>query len=222
MLKDLLIFTRKNFVLKLMKINVFADTICGWCFIGHKNLNKALKNFPNIKFDIRHIPFQLNPDMPAEGILRDKYLEIKFGGKDYAAPMYENMKLKAKETGINLNLDKIKKTPNTVLSHLLIILSEQFNLQNEIKEKIYQSYFIDGLDIGDINILIDIAKQNNISKNIFKDFINDENIQNVKSKILLAKDKKINGVPFFEIEKKFVSGAQTPNQLKDIIKSNLN
>ena len=222
MLKDLLIFTRKNFVLKLMKINVFADTICGWCFIGHKNLNKALKNFPNIKFDIRHIPFQLNPDMPTEGILRDKYLEIKFGGKDYAAPMYENMKLKANESGINLNLDKIKKTPNTVLSHLLIILSEQFNLQNEIKEKIYQSYFIDGLDIGDINILIDIAKQNNISKNIFKDFINDENIQNVKSKILLAKDKKINGVPFFEIEKKFVSGAQTPNQLKDIIKSNLN
>jgi len=132
------------------------------------------------------------------------------------------MKLKANESGINLNLDKIKKTPNTVLSHLLIILSEQFNLQNEIKEKIYQSYFIDGLDIGDINILIDIAKQNNISKNIFKDFINDENIQNVKSKILLAKDKKINGVPFFEIEKKFVSGAQTPNQLKDIIKSNLN
>ena len=222
MLKDLLIFTRKNFVLKLMKINVFADTICGWCFIGHKNLNKALKNFPNIKFDIRHIPFQLNPDMPAEGILRDKYLEIKFGGKDYAAPMYENMKLKAKETGINLNLDKIKKTPNTVLSHLLIILSEQFNLQNEIKEKIYQSYFIDGLDIGDINILTDIAKQNNISENIFKDFINNENIQNMKSKISLAKDKKINGVPFFEIEKKFVSGAQTPNQLKDIIKSNLN
>ena len=222
MLKDLLIFTRKNFVLKLMKINVFADTICGWCFIGHKNLNKALKNFPNIKFDIRHIPFQLNPDMPAEGILRDKYLEIKFGGKDYAAPMYENMKLKANESGINLNLDKIKKTPNTVLSHLLIILSEQFNLQNEIKEKIYQSYFIDGLDIGDINILIDIAKQNNISKNIFKDFINDENIQNVKSKISLAKDKKINGVPFFEIGKNFVSGAQTPNQLSDIIKSSLN
>ena len=205
-----------------MKINVFADTICGWCFIGHANLNNALKKFSNIKFDIRHIPFQLNPDMPADGISREKYLEIKFGGKDYATPMYENMRLKAKESGMNFNLNDIKKTPNTVLSHLLIILSEQFNLGNEIKEKIYQSYFIDGLDIGDINILIDIAKQNNISKNIFKDFINDENIQNVKSKISLAKDKKINGVPFFEIEKKFVSGAQTPNQLKDIIKSNLN
>ena len=204
-----------------MQINVFADTICGWCFIGHKNLNKALKNFPNIKFDIRHIPFQLNPDMPAGGILRDKYLEIKFGGKDYAAPMYENMKLKAKESGINLNLDKIKRTPNTVLSHLLIVLSEQFNLQNKIKEKIYQSYFIDGLDIGDIDVLIGIAKENNITENIFKEFINEKNIQNVTSKILIAKEKNISGVPFFEIGKDFISGAQSSIQLENAIKANL-
>ena len=205
-----------------MKINVFADTICGWCFIGHSNLNDAIKKFPNIKFDIHHIPFQLNPDMPAEGILRDKYLEIKFGGKDFATPMYENMKLKAQESGMNLNLDKIEKTPNTVLSHLLINLSEQFNLQNEIKEKIYHSYFIDGLDIGDINILINIAKQNNISENVFKDFINEKNIENVNSKILVAKEKEINGVPFFEIGKDFISGAQSSIQLESVIKSNLN
>ena len=205
-----------------MKINFFADTICGWCFIGHTNLNNALKKFSNIKFDIRHIPFQLNPDMPVEGISREKYLEIKFGGKDYAAPMYENMRLKAKESGMNFNLEKIKKTPNTVLSHLLINLSEKFNLQNEIKEKIYQSYFIDGLDIGDINILIDIAKQNNISENAFKDFINEKNIENVNSKILVAKEKDISGVPFFEIGKDFISGAQSSIQLENVIKSNLN
>ena len=205
-----------------MKINVFADTICGWCFIGHTNLNDALKKFPNIKFDIHHVPFQLNPDMPTEGISREKYLEIKFGGKDFAAPMYENMRLKAKESGLNFNLEKIKKTPNTVLSHLLINLSEKFNLQNEIKEKIYQSYFIDGLDIGDINILIDIAKQNNISENAFKDFINEKNIENVNSKILVAKEKDISGVPFFEIGKDFISGAQSSIQLENVIKSNLN
>ena len=205
-----------------MKINVFADTICGWCFIGHTNLNNSLKKFSNIKFDIQHIPFQLNPNMPAEGISREKYLEIKFGGKDYAAPMYENMKLKAQESGMNFKLEKIKKTPNTVLSHLLIILSEQFNLGNEIKEKIYQSYFIDGLDIGDINILIDIAKQNNIQENIFRDFINDKNIENVNSKILTAKEKGINGVPFFEIGQNFISGVQSSIQLESVIKSNLN
>ena len=205
-----------------MKINVFADTICGWCFIGHTNLNNTLKKFSNIKFDIRHIPFQLNPDMPADGISREKYLEIKFGGKDYAAPMYENMRLKAKESGMNFNLDKIKKTPNTVLSHLLIILSEKFNLGNEIKEKIYQSYFIDGLNIGDINILVNIAKEFNIQENDFKDFINDNNIQKVNSKISIAREKNISGVPFFEIGKDFISGAQSSIQLENVIKANLN
>ena len=221
MLKDLLIFIRKNFVLKLMKINVFADTICGWCFIGHENLNNALKKFTNIKFDIQHVPFQLNPDMPTEGISREKYLEIKFSGKENAAPMYEHMKLRAKESGINLNLDKIKKTPNTILSHLLIILSEKFNLQNKVKEKIYQAYFIDGLDIGDLNILIDIAKENNITENIAIDFINEKNIEFVNSKISIAREKNISGVPYFEIGKDFISGAQSPKQLEEAIKANL-
>ncbi|MDA7824245.1 DsbA family oxidoreductase [Candidatus Pelagibacter sp.] len=204
-----------------MKINIFADTICGWCFIGHRNFNTALKKFPKVKFDIKHVPFQLNPDMPMEGISRDKYLEIKFGGKNYAAPMYENMRLKGNASGINLNLDKIKKTPNTVLSHLLIILSEQFNLQNEIKEKIYQSYFIDGLDIGNINILVDIAKKNNITENIFKDFINEKNIELINSKLSTPREKNISGVPFFEIGKDFISGAQSSIQLENVIKANL-
>mgnify|MGYP000288123152 FL=1 len=159
--------------------------------------------------------------MPAEGISREKYLEIKFGGKDYAAPMYENMKLKAKESGMNFNLDKINKTPNTVLSHLLIILSEKFNLGNEIKEKIYQSYFIDGLDIGNLDILIEIAKQNNISEKVFKEFINEKNIELVNSKISEAKEKHINGVPFFEIGKDFISGAQSASQIESVIKANL-
>ena len=204
-----------------MKKKIFADTICGWCFIGHTNLNNAIKKFPDTKFEISHTPFQLNPEMPAEGISRDKYLQIKFGGKDYATPMYENMKLKAKEAGLILNLDKIKKTPNTVLSHLLIILSEKFNSQDQVKEKIYQSYFIDGLDIGDINILTNIAKQNNISEKVFRDFINEESIKKVNSKITLAKEQGISGVPFFEIGKEFISGAQSILQLESVIKSNL-
>ena len=53
-----------------MKIKVFADTICGWCFIGQTRLNKALKAFPETKFEIEHVPFQLNTDMPKEGIER--------------------------------------------------------------------------------------------------------------------------------------------------------
>ena len=204
-----------------MKIKVFADTICGWCFIGQARLNKALKNFPETKFEIEHVPFQLNPDMPKEGIERDKYLEIKFGGKKFAQLMYDQMTSEAKKEGLNFNLSDIKKTPNTVFSHLLIELAKQNNLQNEVKEKIFQSYFIEGLDIGNKEILINIGKKFNINGDTINDFFNSKNIEKVNSYILVAKEKKINGVPFFEIGTDFVSGAQSSTNLEGIIRSNL-
>ena len=204
-----------------MKIKVFADTICGWCFIGQARLNKALKNFPETKFEIKHVPFQLNPDMPEEGIERSKYLEIKFGGKEFAQPMYDQMTEEAKKENLNFNLDKIKKTPNTVFSHLLIKLAEQSNVHNEIKEKIYQSYFIEGLDIGDKEILINIGKEFNINANVTNNFFSTENIEKVNSYILVAREKEISGVPFFEIGRDFVSGAQSSTNLENAIKSNL-
>ena len=204
-----------------MKIKVFADTICGWCFIGQTRLNNALKNFPKTKFEIVHVPFQLNPDMPEEGIERSKYLEIKFGGKEFAQPMYDQMTNEAKKEGLNFDLDKIKKTPNTVFSHLLIELAQKTNLQNEIKEKIYQSYFIEGLDIGNKEILINIGKEFNIKADLINYFFCIENIEKVNSHILVAKKKEISGVPFFEIGTDFVSGAQSSANLESIIRSNL-
>ena len=205
-----------------MKIKVFADTICGWCFIGQTRLNKALKAFPETKFEIEHVPFQLNTDMPKEGIERSKYLEIKFGGKEFAQPMYDQMTNEAKKEDLNFNLDKIKKTPNTVFSHLLIKLAEQSNVHNEVKEKIYQSYFIEGLDIGDKKILTNIGKEFNIKEEMINNFFNLENIENVNSYVAIARGREINGVPFFEIGKDFISGAQSSQNLENAIRTNLN
>jgi predicted DsbA family dithiol-disulfide isomerase len=221
MLKDLLTFIKKSFIHKFMKIKVFADTICGWCFIGQARLNRALKNFPENKFEIEHVPFQLNPDMPKEGIERGKYLEIKFGGKEFAQPMYDQMTIEAKKEGLNFDLDKIKKTPNTVFSHLLIELAQSANIQNEIKEKIYQSYFIDGLDIGNKEILINIGKEFNINADVIDNFLSLKNVEKVNSYISVARNKKINGVPFFEIGTDFFSGAQSSANLESTIRSNL-
>jgi len=204
-----------------MKIKVFADTICGWCFIGQTRLNKALEAFPETKFEIEHVPFQLNTDMPKEGIERSEYLEIKFGGKELAQPMYDRMIEEAKKENLNFDLDKIKKTPNTVFSHLLIKLAERSNVHIEIKEKIYQSYFINGLDIGDKEILINIGKKFNINADVINNFFNSKNIEEVNSYIPVAREKKINGVPFFEIGTDVISGAQSSANLKDVIKSNL-
>jgi predicted DsbA family dithiol-disulfide isomerase len=205
-----------------MIIKIFADTICGWCFIGQAKLNKALKSFPETKFEIEHIPFQLNPDMPTEGIDRNEYLQIKFGGKEFAQPMYDRMTEEANKEGLNFNLDNIKKTPNTVFSHLLIKLAEQTNVHNEVKEKIYHSYFIDGHNIGDKEILINIGKEFNIEKEIINNFFNVDNIEKVNSFISIAKEKEINGVPFFEIGNDVISGAQGTANLEAIIKANLN
>jgi predicted DsbA family dithiol-disulfide isomerase len=205
-----------------MIIKIFADTICGWCFIGQTKLNKALKSFPETKFEIEHIPFQLNPDMPTEGIDRNEYLQIKFGGKEFAQPMYDRMTEEANKEGLNFNLNNIKKTPNTVFSHLLIKLAEQTNVHNEVKEKIYHSYFIDGHNIGDKEILINIGKEFNIEKEIINNFFNVDNIEKVNSFISIAKEKEINGVPFFEIGNDVVSGAQSSANLEAIIKANLN
>ena len=205
-----------------MIIKVFADTICGWCFIGQTKLNRALKNFPQTKFEIEHVPFQLNPDMPQEGIERDEYLKMKFGGKEFAQPMYDRMTEEAEKEDLNFNLNNIKKTPNTVLSHLLIKLAEQINLQNQVKEKIYQAYFVKGLDIGNKKILINIATEFDIKENEVNNFFNPDNFKKVNSYISIAKQKGINGVPFFEIGKDVVSGAQSTANLESIIKANLN
>ena len=205
-----------------MIIKVFADTICGWCFIGQTKLNKALKSFPETKFEIEHIPFQLNPDMPIEGIDRNEYLQIKFGGKEFAQPMYDRMTEEANKEGLNFNLNNIKKTPNTVFSHLLIKLAEQTNVHNQVKERIYHAYFIEGHNIGDKKILINIGKEFNIEKEIINSFFSTDNIEKVNSFISIAKEKEINGVPFFEIGNDVVSGAQSSANLEAIIKANLN
>ena len=204
-----------------MIIKIFSDTICGWCFIGQTKLNKALKNFPENKFEIEHVPFQLNPDMPKEGIERDQYLKMKFGGKEFSQPMYDRMTEEAKKEDLNFNLNNIKKTPNTVLSHLLIKLAKQTNVQNQVKEKIYHSYFIEGLDIGNKEVLIKIGKIFNIKEDAISNFFNSGNIKKINSYISIAKEKKINGVPFFEIGKDFISGAQSSANLESVIKANL-
>jgi len=204
-----------------MIIKVFADTICGWCFIGQAKLNRALKKFPETKFEIEHVPFQLNLDMPQEGMEREQYLKIKFGGKELAQPMYDRMTEEANKEGLNFNLDNIKKTPNTVFSHLLIKLAKQTNTHNKVKEKIYYSYFVEGLDIGNKEILVNIGKEFDIKKDEINSFFNSDNIEKVNSYITVAKGKGISSVPFFEIGKDFISGAQSSTDLESVIKTNL-
>tara|TARA_B110000967_G_scaffold202019_1_gene240141 strand:- start:82 stop:702 length:621 start_codon:yes stop_codon:yes gene_type:complete len=206
-----------------MKIKVFADTICGWCYIGHSRLLKALNNFENISFDVEHKPFQLNPDIPKKGIHRLDYLNSKFGSKEAAQPMYDSMVSEALKENLKFDLNKIQVTPNTCLSHILTKLAFKKKIGHQVLSEIYNSYFLKGVDIGNANNLISIGKSHNINeKEIIDLFYADEEIKNINKSDSIARSIGINGVPFFEINNKtYISGAQSTVNLIEAININL-
>jgi len=206
-----------------MNIKFFADTICGWCYIGHSRLLKALKNFKNTSFTFEHAPFQLNPDMPEKGIKREEYLKYKFGSKEAAKPMYDNMVQEALKENLEFNLEKIQITPNTNFSHILIKLAFSKNIGHEVLSKIFDAYFSKGKNIGDRNFLVEIGKSCNIDeKEVYEALTSEKAIDEIKKSDTIARSMGINGVPFFEINNKtYISGAQSGTNLIEAIKANL-
>ena len=206
-----------------MKIKVFADTICGWCYIGHSRLLNAVRTFENIVFNFEHAPFQLNPDMPKEGMRRLDYLKHKFGSKELAQPMYDNMNTEAIKEDLKLKLDNIQVTPNTKLSHILTNLAFKKKIGHKVLNEIYDAYFSKGIDIGNADVLIEIGKSNGINeKEIIDIFSSNKKINDINQKNITARSIGINGVPFFEIDKKtYISGAQSTANFIEAIKVNL-
>ena len=206
-----------------MKIKVYADTICGWCYIGHSRLVKAIGTFENVVFNFEHAPFQLNPDMPKEGMNRLDYLKHKFGSKELAQPMYDNMNTEAIKEDLKLKLDNIQVTPNTKLSHILTNLAFKKKIGHNVLNQIYDAYFSKGIDIGNADALIEIGKSNGISeKEMIDIFSSNKKINDINQKDITARSIGINGVPFFDIDNKtYISGAQSTANLIEAIKVNL-
>ena len=206
-----------------MKIKVFADTICGWCYIGHCRLFKAVRTFKNIVFDFEHAPFQLNPDMPKQGMSRLDYFKHKFGSTELAQPMYDKMNAEAVKEGLKFKLDSIQITPNTKLSHILTKLAFKKKIGHEVLNDIYDAYFVKGIDIGNADALIKIGKSKNINeKEIIDVFSSNKEIDDINQNDTIARTMGINGVPFFEIDNKtYISGAQSTANLIEAIKVNL-
>lgn len=104
----------------MVKLDIISDPICPWCYIGKTNLDKALAEFPDHPFTIEWHPFQLNPDMPSEGMDRRAYLEGKFGGKDGAVRAYAPVVENAEKAGLKIDFEGMQRTPNTLDAHRLI------------------------------------------------------------------------------------------------------
>ena len=195
----------------MIKLDIFSDTICPWCYIGKKRLDRAIKKFNTEEFMITWRPFQLNPNMQADGMDRTEYLVSKFGSEDAAKTIYDNIFEKGEKEEIHFQFDDIKITPNSFNSHRLLVLAYQKKIQDRMIEDIFQSYFIRGEDIGDPTVLLDIAIKHNIDEDEFKNYLmNKENIEPLANEEIQARKMGINSVPTFIVNQQIViNGAQS-------------
>src|SRR5210317_2166603 len=207
-----------------MEIKMFSDTICGWCYIGKERLKQALREVGGNGIKVTNLPFQLNPDMPLEGMDRIQYIKKKFGSIENAKPMYDNMILQGQQENLEIKLDKIKKTPNTVKSHLLIDYAKLNKVENEVMDSIFESYFFKAKDIGDENVLLEIGKKHDLDiKGLEKFITQKENLQKIGKLDTIAKQMGISGVPFYIFNDKiYISGAETVKNLTKAINKYLN
>ena len=203
-----------------MQIKMFSDTICGWCYIGKERLNQALKQLNLSETIVMNLPFQLNPSMPKNGMDRIDYIKSKFGSIENAKPMYDNMIIQGEQEDLKIKLDKIKKTPNTVKSHLLVDFARKQNVENKVITDLFDAYFSKLKDIGDEQVLISIAKKNNLDLDNVRAYLNEEeNIIKIKKMDHDAKKMGITGVPFYIFNNQSsISGAQSVEYLVEAIK----
>lgn len=194
-------------------IDIYSDPICPWCMIGKRRLDRAVKELaqaiPGFSPVLRWRVFQLNPAMPDNGMDRSAYLAAKFGGASRAAEIYRVIHREGLSEGIAFAFDRIRRTPNTLKAHALIRLADQTKRASEMTERLFDAYFLEGLDIGDSAVLEGLAADVGLAAEIVRaDLADDAIIAQLRSEDAAARAKSITGVPFFVIDGRYtLSGA---------------
>lgn len=199
----------------MVSLDIFSDPICPWCLIGKTKLDRALAAREGAPvFEIRWHPFQLNPSMPREGMDRQAYLDGKFGGRENADRVYGGIAAAARATGLDIDLSAITRTPNTLDAHRLVLWAEIEGAQNTIVDALFNAYFREGLDIGDRDILADIADSAGVDAALVRRLLEgDSDLDEIRSRDATAREMGISAVPTFIVAGEHaVPGAQ-PTEL---------
>jgi predicted DsbA family dithiol-disulfide isomerase len=195
----------------MVKLDILSDPICPWCLIGKAQLERALEARPDHPFVIEWHPFQLNPDMPAEGADRRAYLEEKFGGKERAVQIYARIAAHAEAAGVNINFEGITRTPNTLDAHRLIHWAGIEGAQAAVVSALMRAYFQEGRDIGDRDTLADIADTAGLDAAVIRKLLDSEaDLAEIRARDQAAREMGVNAVPTFIVAGKHaVPGAQS-------------
>jgi predicted DsbA family dithiol-disulfide isomerase len=202
-----------------MQIDIVSDTVCPWCFIGKRRLERALALRPDMEFDIRWRAYRLDPTIPPEGVDRKQYMQAKFGNNPNRQAMQDALKQAGDGEGIAFAFDKIARSPNTIDSHRLIRWAASAGVQNEVVERLFEAYFEEGRDIGNADVLVEIASDAGMDSATVADLLEqgaDREI--IENEDAMAHRLGITGVPTFIFQNKYlVSGAVDPEALLEII-----
>lgn len=202
-----------------IKLDIMSDPICPWCYIGKTHLDRALADHPDHPFTIEWHPFQLNPDMPAEGMDRRAYLEGKFGGKEGAVRAYAPVVEHAQQAGLNINFEGMKRTPNTLNAHRLIHWAGIEGRQTAAVSALFTAYFVDARDIGDAEVLADIADSIEMDAAVVARLLaSDVDAEDIRKRDAHSRQMGISSVPTFIVAGKHaVPGAQPPELWASVI-----
>lgn len=204
----------------MVKLDIFSDPICPWCYIGKAGLDRALQANPDHPFEIEWHPFQLNPDMPQGGIANADYLEMIFGSKEAVVKACANVVEKAEAVGLTVNFADLKRVPNTLNAHRLIHWAGLEGRQTAAVSSLFRANFVEGQDIGEEEVLVGIAEKIEMDPDMVRRLLNtDADIEDIRARDTNAREKGISGVPAFIVDNHYVvSGAQPPELWNDVIK----
>ncbi|MEM6596089.1 MAG: DsbA family oxidoreductase [Pseudomonadota bacterium] len=196
-----------------IKLDIISDPICPWCYIGKSGLDRALEKNPDHPFEVEWHPFQLNPDMPKAGMDRRTYLETKFGGKENAVRVYGQIADAAEAAGLKINFEGIEKTPNTLDAHRLIHWAGLEGRQTAVVSKLFKAYFVEGQDIGDADVLVEIGAAAEMNPDMVKRLLESESdLEDIKARNAHARERGVTGVPCFIVANQHaLPGAQPPD-----------
>ena len=198
----------------MVKLVIFSDPICPWCYIGKARLGRALESRPDHPFEIEWHPFMLNPEMPAAGMDRRTYLEAKFGGKEGAVQAYMPITEAAEKSGLKLNLDAIRRTPNTLDAHRLIHWAGIEGRQTPVVSALFNAYFVNGRDIGDHRVLTEIAASQGMDAGMVARLLaSDADADDIRARDADARAKGVRAVPTFVIANQHVVPGAQPTEL---------
>ncbi len=204
-----------------LAIDVFADPVCPWCWIGKRRLEAALAARPDVDAVIRWRPYQLDPSIPPEGLDRDEYLESKFDDVARLRATLDQVTAIGRDEGIAFLFADITRAPNTLDAHRAIRWAAEEGpvAQGALIERLFEAYFTESEDISDLDVIGRAAEEAGLDWETLRDRLDsDEDLEDVREEIAQARAIGVEGVPCFIFENKLVvMGAHPPEVLVEAI-----